>query len=224
MQRKSQILLRLNILFGIVVVVTALSVFSVILSKDFWVGVKEGFSEGLAYTYQGNSNTQMYPEIPIARNAGQFKLPIPLPENNDLDITARITQIDLKITGKTAPDSFLSNFLLFISLTCYVIILIILFIIILSIRKSVLRGNVFNRNNINSTRAIGILLIVSSLLFDMARYLEVAGIRDLLTGTSWQVVWEGIKFPHIITGLLILFIAEIFIIGYNMTEEQKLTI
>lgn len=224
MQRKSQILLRLNILFGIVVVVVTISVLSVILSRDFWIGVKEGFSEGLAYSYQGYTPTQMYPEIPISRDAGQFKLPIVLPGSNGLEATARITQIDLKIKGEAAPDSFLSNLLLFISMNCYLAILIILFIIILSIRKSVLYGNVFNRNNIILTRTIGILLIVSSLLFDIARYQEVAGIRDLLAGTSWQVAWEGIKFPHIITGLLILFIAEIFLIGYDITEEQKLTI
>jgi len=222
MRTKSRILLRLNILFTIIVLVIGASIINILFSKDFQTGLKEGFSQ--SYNYNRHP-TAIYAEIPIRRTPGQFNIPITSARDTGIHFSARITQIDLQTQGNISPAYSIGvNLLVFICILCYLTIIVILFTILLSLRKSVIKGNVFNRNNIAFMRIIGILLITSTLLYQLARYLEFTNVKDLLKGSNWQVVCPEFNFQEIITGLLILFIAEIFTIGYDITEEQKLTI
>lgn len=82
----------------------------------------------------------------------------------------------------------------------------------------------FNRDNIKLIRAIGILLIASSLLANLAYYLEAQSLTQLLKDTSLLISIDIYEFGDLFAGVLILVIAEIFAIGYDLSEEQKLTI
>ena len=110
------------------------------------------------------------------------------------------------------------------SATCYIAICTILFVVLISLRKSIRHDNLFNRDNIKLIRAIGILLIASSLLANLAYYLEAQSLTQLLKDTSLLISIDIYEFGDLFAGVLILVIAEIFAIGYDLSEEQKLTI
>ena len=60
---------------------------------------------------------------------------------------------------------------------------------------------------------------------DFARYFEYQYVQQFLANTS--VVIDDkfyLHFTRILLGLLILFVAELFKIGYDIQEEQDLTI
>lgn len=225
MQRKSKVLFRLNFLYGIFLGVILMSIGSLFFSRDFQVGVQEGFRQGLTEVAAPDKKSIIYPEISLARHAGQYNIPVPCVADSNIKIAARITQLDAVVEGNpSSVFSFLTDFLMTIGLFCYFVVVVILFLILWSIRKSVRQGDIFNRNNIKLIRAIGILIIFSALAINLARYLQIREISALMAHTDWQPVWNGINYEGIISGLLILIIGEIFAVGYDISEEQKLTI
>lgn len=224
MQHKSKILLRLNIFYGVFLTVLLFSIGSTLFSHDFQIGFQEGLRQNMEACQPDNTKTDIYIEISLARKAGQYNFPINCTDST-VRISARITQIDALIKGNhSTVRSLIRDLLQTLGVFCYVIIVVILTLILYSIRKSLKRGDIFNRDNIKLIRAIGILIITSSLLINLGRYLEIQQIIKLLEGTEWHPVWNGIEYKEIILGLVILVIGEIFAVGYDISEEQKLTI
>lgn len=232
MQTKSKALRRLNTLYVIFFSVIIIALIAGICSRDFQTGFKEGSKEqrcekisGQGYQKPDVSRIQIC--IPINRNANVFDVPLVCTEDSSTIIRARITEMDIQVKGKEAPHIKGGNWvsiLQIISLLSYGGIFVVIFIILYSLKSSIKTGNIFNRNNIKLTRAIGILLIISSIIYDTSYYIECKIATILLSSTSWQISTDVFNFRDIITGLLILVIAEIFAIGYDITEEQKLTI
>ena len=225
MQHKSKILLRLNILYGIFLILLFISIGNTFFSGDFQAGLQEGLRQSMETCLPDNVKTDVYPEIALERKAGKYEIPVTCPTDTNVAISVRITQIDAAVKGNHSPSrSMLTGFLLTISVFCYIVIVVILALILHSLRKSIKRGNIFNRDNIKLIRTIAILIISSSLLNSLGHYIEIRQIIQLFAGTEWHPAWNGLEYKEIILGLVILVIGEIFTAGYDLSEEQKLTI
>lgn len=107
----------------------------------------------------------------------------------------------------------------------YLAVFVLIALIINSLRKSIRDEQPLRQGNIMRTRAIGILLVAAELCNALALYLNHCKAAELLAGTEYEVM-SGfpIKGWNLIVGLLFLFMAEVFSIGTQLSEEQKLTI
>lgn len=228
MEIKSKALKRLNILYGIFfsLIIAALA-FS-IGSHEFRTGFQEGFSDGMHYGQNSDYRVSRFPNVVLERKAGIYDIPVIEQSDSSLIVQARICAVDIQSESFKESANYespvLPTLLISMASCCYIGVFIIIFIILTSLRASIKQGNVFSRNNIKRTRAIGILLIVISITINISHYLEIGYVSGLLAGSTLQVSVEPPFLSDLITGILILFIAEIFAIGYDLTEEQKLTI
>lgn len=134
-------------------------------------------------------------------------------------------------------SSFLRNMLSLIggSPIVYLLILstgiIALAIIILlgwtlhSLYRSARNGEVFSTGNIRRIRTVGLLLIVNELCTAASKW---AMARQAASVITTDTICIDTSFPlsywNLLTGVLVILIAEIFAIGYKLSEEQKLTI
>lgn len=222
MNKKTHIIKRLNLLYGIFFIVVILSVIAGIIHPNFQEGFRNGYESAQK---EPGIHTRFYSEIPVVKSSEKFDIQLETPTEGISKLSANVAKINLRAEGQSIPASHPMYYILIsCSLLCYLAIFIIILITLLSLRKSIKRGDVFNRDIIKLTRAIGILLIFSSLAYNCGFYLETGFISRLLSNSEWQVVPHRFSFQEIITGLLILVIGEIFTIGYAVTEEQKLTI
>ena len=74
-------------------------------------------------------------------------------------------------------------------------------------------------------RLIGILMLLMTLSMDYSIYLEREYAMTLLANTDWFPEHHfTIHFTRIFFSIIILFVAEILNIGYDIQEEQELTI
>lgn len=223
MQVKKKALKRLNTLYFIFFSVVIIALLAGISSRDFRTGFQEGFEMG-SKKHRNTTGEQVFAEIPIARNAGRFNIPFLTTQDSTVTVNARVTSMDFFANGSKISGNPWTILLMTLSLLSYGSIFMIVFIILYSLKRSIKNNDIFNRDNIKFTRAIGILLIASSLMYDIARYLECREMIRLLADTNIEISTDVFHFKDIITGLLILVLAEIFAIGYDITEEQKLTI
>lgn len=221
---KQKIIRRINLLY--------IFFFSIVLgyciyevsSHEFQAGFKEGLLAGKNSCKEPLFKTYTVFDVPLKREAGVYNTLIR--EDDNLQLNARVTNIDLKIEGeKVFRENLLGSFLWrILSFFCYIAIFIIVIIMLILLRTSLRTGNIFDRLHISFVRSIGILLIIGSFLNDLARYLEIHRVSELLQGTLWQTSLNVFSFRDILIGVLILVIAEIFAIGYDISEDQKLTI
>ena len=159
-----------------------------------------------------------------------FTIPIINPNDSSIIMTARINEYDITIATEdrdklSSPLVYVTVILQFLSYICLVAIFIFVFIILYSLYKSIKNGKVFQKKNILWLRIVGLLLIVMTLCEDFARYFEYQYVQQFLANTS--VVIDDkfyLHFTRILLGLLILFVSELFKIGYDIQEEQDLTI
>lgn len=116
---------------------------------------------------------------------------------------------------------------LFMAITAfsYLAILILIALIINSLRKSIRDEQPLNQRNITLTRAIGILILAAELSDAGMKYINQMEATRLLSGTAYEVAQSfPVNYWNIIVGILFLFMAEVFSIGTQLSEEQKLTI
>ena len=219
MTRKLKIILRVNILYLLCFRVIIAAYFCSSLIKD----LKEGFKEGIEST-RIKQRYNLISDIPLQRNIGVYETFIR--QDSSVSLDARTTAVDIRISGaKAFAGPTISSMLISIfGMLCYLAILIIVLIMLILLRKSIRSGNIFTRDNIGFMRAIGILLIVASLLSDLGRYLEIQTLTELLKGTKWQLSENIFSFRDIFMGVIVLIIAEIFSIGHDIAEDQELTI
>lgn len=224
MQTNKRALRRLNILYFTFFSIIVIGVIVVICSSDFQTGFKEGFAEGQQLEKGHPVSGRSLYELPVVRKEKDI---IFHPLDSTLTARGRIASVDITFQGKSIPPRYVLSwgFLLQLaSLACYAGIFIIIFIILSSLKRSIKNKDMFNRGNIMLTRAIGFLLIIATIAVNAAAYLECREAAQLLAGSDLEIAATTFDFSGIITGLLILVIAEIFAIGYDITEEQKFTI
>ena len=104
----------------------------------------------------------------------------------------------------------------------YLAVFILIALIINSLRKSIRDEQPLRHGNIGRTRAIGILMLVAALSESFINIREAA---TLLQGSALQVdTTFPLNYWNIIVGILMLFMAEVLVVGTQLSEEQKLTI
>lgn len=110
-------------------------------------------------------------------------------------------------------------------LLSFMAIIVLMFLIIHSLRRSIREERALDKRNVWLLRTIGLLTIFTELMQDFVNWRMARRAAELLGESSYQVETSfQITYPMIIMGILILFAAEVFAIGQNLSEEQKLTI
>ena len=106
-----------------------------------------------------------------------------------------------------------------------IVIFVLFALIINSMRKSIRDEKPIHHRNIIRTRWIGGLFLAIEFFNTSFQVLHNREAAHLLANTSLQVVDQfPINYWNIIVGLLFIFMAEVFSIGSQLSEEQKLTI
>ena len=107
----------------------------------------------------------------------------------------------------------------------YPAIIVLMCIIIRSLRRSIRNECTLDRRNTRYLRAIGVLTILSELCGDLSAWWMNRRAAEVLAGTGLEVdTGFAVSYGTIIMGILVLFAAEVFAIGQQLSEEQKLTI
>ncbi len=107
----------------------------------------------------------------------------------------------------------------------FVAIVVLMFLIIHSIRRSIREEHTLDRRNVWYLRAIGSLTILTELLNDVMTWRMSVRAAELLApyGEAIDTAFH-VSYANIILGILVLFTAEVCAIGQNLSEEQKFTI
>lgn len=104
-------------------------------------------------------------------------------------------------------------------------IVVLTFVVLVSLYGNAKKGKVFQHKNVRLIRLIGILLILMSVSVDLSVYMERLAALEVLQGTEWAPEARfTLHFTRIFFGVLIVFVAELFNVGFEMQEEQELTI
>jgi len=107
----------------------------------------------------------------------------------------------------------------------YPAIIVLMCIIIRSLRRSIRSEGPLDRRNIRHLRIIGLLTILSELCGDLSAWWMNHRAAGVLAGSGLQVDTAfSVSYSNIIMGILVLFAAEVFAVGQQLSEEQKLTI
>lgn len=104
-------------------------------------------------------------------------------------------------------------------------VIILMIMIIHSLRRSIREERTLDRRNVRYLRSIGALTILAELANSLMSHTMNLRAAELLAESGFSVDTSlHLSYSMIIMGILILFSAEVFAIGQNLSEEQKLTI
>ncbi len=107
----------------------------------------------------------------------------------------------------------------------FLAIIVLMFMIIHSLRRSIREERPLDPRNVRYLRMIGLLTILSELVNSLMSHTMNLRAAELLAESGFSVDTSlHLSYSMIIMGILILFSAEVFAIGQNLSEEQKLTI
>ena len=122
-------------------------------------------------------------------------------------------------------NSPLTYILMIGSALCFPIIVVLMFLIIRSVRRSIREEEPLAKRNALLLRAIALLTILSELLGKLGLWQMAKRAAVLLAESDYTVnTTFHLNYGILLMGLLLLFSAEIFVIGRDLGEEQKLTI
>lgn len=140
----------------------------------------------------------------------------------------RVTEPGMLTIGdalRVQADSGYVYLLLCISGLLFLAVLVMIALMINSLRKSIRDEQPLRQSNIRRTRIVGVLLIVSEICNALVLYINQTKAAELLAGTAYEVTnCFALNYWNLIVGILFLFMAEVFAIGTQLSEEQKLTI
>lgn len=209
---------------------------------DFLPSLSQGLSNGIELgneineAYQDEEPKQFYMllNIPLSGSEGVELTPV----TANTQITAYPTTIALEVTEPVAADqgvnqiafaaignSPLTYILMIGSALCFPIIVVLMFLIIRSVRRSIREEEPLAKRNALLLRAIALLTILSELLGKLGLWQMAKRAAVLLAESDYTVnTTFHLNYGILLMGLLLLFSAEIFVIGRDLGEEQKLTI
>lgn len=219
---KSRVNLLYCLFFAFVVIGVVFSTFS----EGFVIGWNDGLAMFEEDNVNKSSSTIIY-DVNLDRDYADFNIDLPDQNEDLLEISARSVLLDLRILARSENpyNNPFTTIFAFLVVGIYIVIYVLLFKMIISLRKSIKNKNLFSKKNILRVRTIGFLLIVYSLSGSFFLWLNNRGVEKLFENstysvdTSFQIDCSGLLFA-----ILILFIGEIFAVGYSISEEQKLTI
>lgn len=238
MQNKKTLLHRLLVIYITFFIVLVASIAHNLLT-DFSRGASDGFElgESIAEKWSSGTPRMIYvlnniritetPECPQTAPAGQ--------PGCELDV--RVSKIDLHVEQDATGVSPLglafrsiggSGWIYAMVMVCplfYLAIIVLMFMIIHSLRRSIREERTLDRRNVWYLRTIGLLTIAVELIGNIVDWIMNRRAAVLLADSGFTVDTSfHFSYLMIIMGILILFAAEVFAIGQNLSEEQKLTI
>ena len=231
MQNKKSLLQRLLVIYITFFIVLVASIAHGIL-PNFSRGAAEGAELGndIAEKWKSGVPRMIY-MLGDIRVTGQPETAVEIAAAPGVEIKANVRKLALVVEQNAPGTSPLglafrsiggSAWLYALVLLCpllYLAIIVLMFVIIHSLRRSIREERTLDKRNVWYLRAIGMLTIVTG---DWVMNSRAA---ELLAGSGYTVdAGFHVSYAMIIMGILILFAAEVFAIGQNLSEEQKLTI
>ena len=211
--------------FSIIVIMFSLFLSDVLNTTDY-----DEFAKFKAQQLSMDLTTLHSTDLKNAANEYEFDIPIYNLADSSIRLNARVNEYDITIAAQDegkleSPLATVTVVLQYLWIFCLILVFVFVLIVLYLFYKSIKQGRVFQKKNIRWLTLIGITFIIMTLAMDFARYFECQYVMQYLDNTS--VILDGkfyIHFTRILFGLLILFVAEIFKIGYDIQEEQDLTI
>lgn len=170
-------------------------------------------------------------DLKNADNEYDFNIPIYGSTDSSILLNARVNEYDISIAARDenkleSPYAIAAIVFQNISVVITVLVPIFIFILLYLFFKSIKKDRLFSKKNIRWLTVVGIAIIVKALAMDFSIYFEAQYVLQFLTDES-SVDIDGrfyIHHAHILFGLFLLFIAEIFKIASDIQKEQDLTI
>lgn len=237
MQNKKSLLQRLLVIYITFFIVLVASIAHGVL-PNFSRGAAEGMELGhdIAEKWKSGVPRMIY-MLGDIRITGQPENVVQVAATTDSEISASVRQLEL-IVEQDAPEASPlglafrsvggSAWIYALVMLCpllYLAIIVLMFMIIHSLRRSIREERTLDKRNVWYLRAIGMLTIVTELISDAVNWVMNNRAAELLADSGYTVdTGFHISYAMIIMGILILFAAEVFAIGQNLSEEQKYTI
>lgn len=212
------------------------------LALEFLPGFSQGYADGdeismdLAKNWGSGTPRLIYMLENIRVKEGP-QTSIELPTAPDMKIGTKIRNIGM-VVEQEAPGASIVGLAfrslggsgwiyasIMLCMGAYLTIVVLMVLIIRSLRGSIREERPLDKRNVWYLRAIGGLAIATELLDDLVGRAMNLRAAELLAGSGYTVdTTFHVSYSTIIMGILILFAAEVFAIGQNLSEEQKLTI
>ncbi len=235
MQNKKSLLHRLLVIYITFFIILAISIAHSIV-PHFNKGYNEGTELGnhIVKSWASGTPRMIYTLGNITLNDQE---PIQIAGSNSATITARTKTMAMTVE-QDAPGASVMGLafssiggnpwyylLTMINPLAYLAVIILMGIIIYSLRRSIREEGTLDKRNVWYLRAIGVLTIFMELLQGFLDWRISTKAAELLSASGYSVETAfQLSYSNIIMGILILFAAEVFAIGYNLSEEQKFTI
>ncbi|WP_418991173.1 DUF2975 domain-containing protein [Alistipes sp.] len=239
MQNKKSLLQRLLVIYITFFIVLVASIAHGFL-PDFSKGYSEGSQMGNDIVKSWMSGTPrrvyMLSNIAIA-NSPRSEIALDSVAAADRSVEARIGTLCLTVE-EDAPGASVMGIafgsiggspwlylLTVLNVLAFAAIIVLMILIIHSLRRSIREEHTLDKRNVWMLRTIGLLTILTELFHDIVNWRMAQRAAEVLAGSGYAVeTGFRISYSTVIMGILVLFAAEVFAIGQNLSEEQKLTI
>ena len=217
MQNKKTLLQRLLVIYITFFIVLVASIAHSVLT-DFTRGAAEGVELGEDIAEKWSSGTPRM--IYMLDNIRITETP-----DDAIRIAPATPASPLSLAFRSIGGSGWLYALVLLGPLFYAVIIVLMFMIIHSLRRSIREERTLDRRNVWYLRSIGLLTIAAELIGSAVDWVMSRRAAELLAGNGYAVdTGFHVSYSMVIMGILILFAAEVFAIGQNLSEEQKLTI
>lgn len=232
MYTKKKSLRRLTVLYVVFFVVIAASLVLSINANSFNEQYKTARNDARRVTdlnFIGeNKEIDIFHDMPVATGNMNFRMPVFMSPSGSM-IHARPATLDIEALSSDGELDFkgrnLGLVFTILSFLAYAAIFVVIFMILTSLRRSLRNDGGFERSNIIRTRLIGIFLIGASLLYSLGSWVECRALARYMAESAYPLNTAfPFDFTQLIMGVLLFVVAEVFAIGYSLSEERKLTI
>lgn len=236
MQNKKSLLKRLLFLYIALFLIIITGIVHSLLG-EFGRGAADGMKMGIRIAekiQQGNPRLiYLLGDVRIVGNS-ENRSPI---QHGDIEIEPVVTRMNLIVDEPAEGASPLGIafrsvggspwlYVMAMLIPFFLLAVIVLMVMIIhSLRRSIREERPLDRHNVWYLRSIGGLTILIALFNGLLGHTMNLRAAKLLAESSLTVDTSfDLSYTTIIMGLLILFSAEVFAIGQNLSEEQRLTI
>ena len=225
MQNKKSLLQRLLVIYITFFIVLVASIAHGIL-PNFSRGAAEGAELGndIAEKWKSGVPRMIY-MLGDIRVTGQPETAVEIAAAPGVEIKANVRKLALVVEQNAPGTSPLGLAFRSIGGSAWLYALVMLCPLLYLLRRSIREEGTLDKRNVWYLRAIGMLTIVTELISDTVDWVMNSRAAELLAGSGYTVdAGFHVSYAMIIMGILILFAAEVFAIGQNLSEEQKMTI
>ena len=234
-RQKDKKLKRLRQLYaGLMILVICLVALTLL---GFFHGFKAGWNTGeMMMMDEGALRTMTFDmNVKNDREFSQFGAPVGVSADSTTAVYARVNAYDVLVAAKAPASAYtgkvvVSQLLSLAALACGIAVFLFLFKILASIKNSLKKGTVFSRKVVKYMRYLGVLVIATAIAMDVSVYLAHLNTIETLSacapesGLSLAAGVPVDSVTELFAGVMIMFIAEVFALGYDIEEEQELTI